>query len=212
MNVLTVEAKWSSLVTFRVGRVVRNLSDMPNKSLDQFIFDFGLARMFKGHESEAKTKRVVGTLGYISPEYAVNGLFSVKSDIFSFGVLVLEIVSGNKNTTFVHENHQDNLLGHAWRLYKEGKSLDLIDASLGNSWSMSEVLRSIHVGLLCVQQRAEDRPNTRSVVRMLGGEGTLPSPKQPGFFIQGSERDSMTNIPLRTSINGVTLSEINIGR
>ncbi|KAM0010021.1 putative protein kinase RLK-Pelle-DLSV family [Helianthus debilis subsp. tardiflorus] len=76
------------------------------------ISDFGLARMFKEGESEADTKRVVGTLGYISPEYAMKGHFSVKSDIFSFGVLVLEIVSGKKNRDFVHEDHDDNLLGH----------------------------------------------------------------------------------------------------
>ncbi|KAJ9553630.1 hypothetical protein OSB04_017675 [Centaurea solstitialis] len=173
------------------------------------ISDFGLARMFKEHESEANTKRVVGTLGYISPEYATNGLFSIKSDIFSFGVLVLEIVSGKKNRGFVHEDHHDNLLGHAWRLYKEGKSLNLIDASLGKCWSVPEVLRLIHVSLLCVQQRAEDRPNTRSVVRMLGGEGLLPTPKQPGFFIQGSESNSNTKTPLPSSINGVTISVIN---
>ncbi|KAI7753577.1 hypothetical protein M8C21_021411, partial [Ambrosia artemisiifolia] len=74
------------------------------------ISDFGLARMFKADESEANTKRVAGTLGYISPEYAVNGLYSVKSDIFSFGVLTLEIVSGKKNRGFVHEDHDDNLL------------------------------------------------------------------------------------------------------
>ncbi|KAJ0836636.1 putative protein kinase RLK-Pelle-DLSV family [Helianthus annuus] len=76
------------------------------------ISDFGLARMFKEDESEANTKRVVGTLGYISPEYANKGLFSVKSDIFSFGVLVLEIVSGKKNRDFVHEDRDDSLLGH----------------------------------------------------------------------------------------------------
>ncbi|KAI3731054.1 hypothetical protein L1987_62237 [Smallanthus sonchifolius] len=81
------------------------------------ISDFGLARMFKEDESEAKTKRVVGTLGYISPEYAANSLYSVKSDIFSFGVLVLEIVSGKKNRGFVHEDHDGNLLGHI----KKGK-------------------------------------------------------------------------------------------
>ncbi|KAI3734760.1 hypothetical protein L6452_14238 [Arctium lappa] len=176
------------------------------------ISDFGLARMFKGHESEANTKKVVGTLGYISPEYAANGFFSVKSDIFSFGVLMLEIVSGKKNRGFVHEDHHDNLLGHAWRLYKEGKSLDLIDASLDKSWPVSEVLRSIHIGLLCVQQRAEDRPDTQSVVRMLGGEDLLPSPKQPGFFIQGSECDLTKNISLPSSLNGVTVSEIIDGR
>ncbi|KAM0042678.1 putative protein kinase RLK-Pelle-DLSV family [Helianthus debilis subsp. tardiflorus] len=171
------------------------------------ISDFGLARMFEGHENEAKTKNVVGTFGYISPEYAANGLFSVKSDIFSYGVLVLEIVSGKKNRGFFHEDDLDvSLLGHAWRLYKEGKSLDLIDASLGEPWSINEVLRSIHIGLLCVQHRAEDRPTTAVVVAMLAGEGSLPSPKKPAFFIHGSEGNS---VPIRpSSINGVTQSEI----
>ncbi|KAJ0764180.1 putative protein kinase RLK-Pelle-DLSV family [Helianthus annuus] len=171
------------------------------------ISDFGLARMFEGNESEAKTKKVVGTLGYISPEYAANGVFSVKSDIFSYGVLVLELVSGKKNSVFSHEDHcEDNLLGHAWRLYREGKSIELIDASLGESWSTYEVLRSIHIGLLCVQQRAEDRPTTAVVVAMLSGEGSLPPPKKPAFFVQGSESDLVSVRP--TSVNGVTISQI----
>ncbi|KAM0031413.1 putative protein kinase RLK-Pelle-DLSV family [Helianthus debilis subsp. tardiflorus] len=146
------------------------------------ISDFGLARMFKEDENEANTKRVVGTLGYISPEYAVSGLFSVKSDIFSFGVLVLETVSEKKNRGFVHEDHDDNLLGHAWRLYREGKSDDLIDECLRTSYSAYEVSRSVQVGLLCVQNRVEDRPDTSTVVAMLGGEGLLPSPKKTCFL------------------------------
>ncbi|KAL8257636.1 hypothetical protein R6Q59_029677 [Mikania micrantha] len=173
------------------------------------IADFGLARMFKENESEANTKRVVGTLGYISPEYAVNGLFSLKSDIFSFGVLVLEIVSGKKNRGFVHEDHEDNLLGHAWRLFKKGKSLDLIDECLHVSYSACEVSRSIHVGLLCVQQRVEDRPSTPNVVGMLGGEGSLPSPKKPAFYIQESEINSASNLSLLpSSVNELTFSQI----
>ncbi|KAD2804887.1 hypothetical protein E3N88_38264 [Mikania micrantha] len=76
------------------------------------ISDFGLARKFVGHDTIDKTKKVVGTYGYISPEYAVQGRFSIKSDVFSFGVLVLEIVSARKNREFSHEDHSDNLLGH----------------------------------------------------------------------------------------------------
>ncbi|KAI3817673.1 hypothetical protein L1987_11469 [Smallanthus sonchifolius] len=95
------------------------------------ISDFGLARKFVGHDTIAKTKKVVGTYGYISPEYAVHGRFSIKSDVFSFGVLVLEIVSGKKNREFSHEEHSDNLLGHAWRLYKQGRLLvDLINQTV----------------------------------------------------------------------------------
>ncbi|CAH1430477.1 unnamed protein product [Lactuca virosa] len=152
------------------------------------ISDFGLARKFVGQDDMAKTKKVVGTYGYISPEYAVHGCFSIKSDVFSFGVIVLEIVSGKKNREFSHEAHSDNLLGHAWRLYKENKSIQLLSASLRNSCVISEVLRSIHIGLLCVQHHAEDRPTMLSVVLMLISEGALPPPKQPAFFTEESHR------------------------
>ncbi|KAJ0764208.1 putative protein kinase RLK-Pelle-DLSV family [Helianthus annuus] len=146
------------------------------------ISDFGLARKFVGHDTTAKTKKVVGTYGYISPEYAVHGRFSTKSDVYSFGVLVLEIVSGKKNREFSHEDHSDNLLGHAWRLYKHGRSIELMSASLRASCVVPEVIRSIHVALLCVQHHAKDRPTMLSVLLMLVSDGALPPPKQPAFF------------------------------
>ncbi|KAI3721396.1 hypothetical protein L2E82_32406 [Cichorium intybus] len=155
-----------------------------DRDMNPKISDFGLAREFEGNQITAKTKKVVGTYGYISPEYALHGRFSVKSDVFSFGVLVLEIVSGKKNREFSHEDLCDNLLGHAWRLYTEGKSLDLICPSLRDSCNILEVNRSIHVGLLCVQNYAHDRPTMSSVVMMLGGDGSLPPPKQPAFFAE----------------------------
>lgn len=150
------------------------------------ISDFGIARSFGGNETEASTDRVVGTYGYMSPEYAVEGLFSVKSDVYSFGVLVLEIVSGKKNRGFIHHDHKHNLLGHAWILHEEGRPLELIDDALTETCYLSEVLQSIHVALLCVQQSPEDRPSMSSVVHMLSSEGGLPQPKQPGFFTERS--------------------------
>ncbi|KAM0042687.1 putative protein kinase RLK-Pelle-DLSV family [Helianthus debilis subsp. tardiflorus] len=151
------------------------------------ISDFGLARKFVGSDTAAMTRKVVGTYGYISLEYAVHRRFSVKSDVFSFGVLVLEIVSGKKNKGFYHKDHNDNLLGHAWRLYKEGRNNEFMDASLHGSCNVSEVLRSIHVGLLCVEHHAHDRPTMLSVVLMLVSEGVLPQPKQPAYFTGQSD-------------------------
>ncbi|KAH0680314.1 hypothetical protein KY289_021620 [Solanum tuberosum] len=118
----------------------------------------------------------------MSLENAVNGIFSVKSDVFSFGVLLLEIVSCKRNRRFVHQDHNLNLLGHAWNLYKEDKSLELIDheLQLADSCNVSQVLRSIQVGLLCVQQRREHRPNMSSVVLMLSNESPLQEAKEPG--------------------------------
>ncbi|KAL7249430.1 hypothetical protein ACSBR1_011591 [Camellia fascicularis] len=173
------------------------------------ISDFGMARSFGGNETGANTSKVVGTYGYISPEYATDGLFSVKSDVFSFGVLVLEIVSGKKNKGFYHSGHRFNLLGHAWSLYKEGRSLQLIDDAVWESCYLTEVLRSIHVGLLCVQESPEDRPSMSSVVVMLSSEGALPQAKQPGFFTERNvlkagfeEKTIMANEITVTMFNG----------
>ncbi|KAL7185707.1 hypothetical protein ACSBR2_027630 [Camellia fascicularis] len=172
------------------------------------ISDFGMARSFGGNEMAGNTKRVVGTHGYMSPEYALDGLFSVKSDAFSFGVLVLEIISGKRNRGFYHPGHHLNLLGHAWILYKEDRSMELIDESLRDSCDLFEVLRSIHVGLLCVQQHPEDRPNMPNAILMLGSEGVLPQPKQPGYFTERNLLEANCSLSKGTinSVNEMTIS------
>ncbi|KAM3714656.1 hypothetical protein ACJW31_01G350300 [Castanea mollissima] len=157
-----------------------------DNNMNPKISDFGLAKIFGGDQTEADTNRIVGTYGYMPPEYAGYGHFSVKTDVFSFGVLVLEIVSGKKNNRFCNSGQFLNLLGHAWRLWIEDEPTKLIDEFLilDNSCTLSELLRSIHVGLLCVQQRPEDRPNMSSVVLMLSSEISLPEPSQPGFYTE----------------------------
>ncbi|KAI3675486.1 hypothetical protein L1987_85076 [Smallanthus sonchifolius] len=154
------------------------------------ISDFGMARTFGGNQIEANTNRVVGTYGYMAPEYAGNGIFSTKSDVYSFGILVLEIVCGEKNRGFIHKDHQDNLIGHAWELHNEGRSLQLVAKCLGESFNVSQALRSIHVGLLCVQRSPEDRPTMTSAILMLESESPLPSPKEPGFYVEKTKQDT----------------------
>ncbi|GMN61965.1 hypothetical protein TIFTF001_031049 [Ficus carica] len=174
------------------------------------ISDFGLARIFGGDEAEEKTNRVIGTLGYIAPEYAFGGLFSIKSDVFSFGILVLEIVNGNKSSGFHHENSGITLVGHAWKLLKEGNALELLDTYLrGTShYNPKEVLRCVHVGLLCVQQDPVDRPDMSSAVLMLGSEVELPQPEPPGFFMKMglATGDRLPTLPESSSTNEMTIS------
>ncbi|XP_059661602.1 G-type lectin S-receptor-like serine/threonine-protein kinase At4g27290 [Cornus florida] len=179
-----------------------------DNNMNPKISDFGMARSFGGDEMEANTNRVVGTHGYMSPEYVMNGFFSVKSDVYSFGVLVLEIVSGSKNRGFSHPDHNLNLIGHAWKLYKEGKLLELFDASILHSFDLTEAYRSIHIGLLCVQESPEDRPNMSSVVLMLGSESALPQPKEPGFYNgrRFPRVDSSSSKPESCSVNQLTVT------
>ncbi|WJX37972.1 receptor protein-tyrosine kinase [Trifolium repens] len=180
---------------------------MSNNSLDSILFDFGLARMCGGDQIEGRTNRIVGTYGYMAPEYAIDGLFSIKSDVFSFGVLLLEIISGKKNREISHQEHDHNLIGYAWRLWKEGMPIKLIDDNIRDSCIESEALRCIQTGLLCLQHHPDDRPNMPSVVVMLSSENTLPEPKEPGFLINKCRPEGESSSARQTSsTNEITIS------
>ncbi|KAH7569059.1 hypothetical protein JRO89_XS06G0096200 [Xanthoceras sorbifolium] len=137
-----------------------------------------------------RAKRKGDSNGYMSPEYAFDGLFSIKSDVFSFGVIVLEIVSGKKNRGFFHDDPYSNLIQYTWELWRDGKTMEIVDSCLADSFPSNEVLRCIQVGLLCVQDNAKDRPSMSTVVFMLSNETILPSPKKSTFAIRKNEPDS----------------------
>lgn len=143
----------------------------------------------------------------MSPEYLIHGIFSIKSDVFSFGMLVLEILTGWRNGGFFHESHSVNLPGHVWKFYKEGRPLELIDEHLTDSCCITELLWLIQVALLCVQHSPEDRPDMSEVVVMLANDATLPEAKEPGFYAESKFPSSEHSTSMH-SINEVTITQL----
>ncbi|XP_024028214.1 G-type lectin S-receptor-like serine/threonine-protein kinase At1g61490 [Morus notabilis] len=179
-----------------------------DENMNPKISDFGLARIFEGTLDVANTRRVVGTLGYMSPEYAMGGIFSEKSDVFSFGVLLLEIVSGRKNTSFLYQDQHPSLIAYAWHQWSEGRELEMVDKELEDSYSSSEAMRCIHVGLLCVQDHVTDRLTMPDVIVMISKETDRPQPKQPLFIFQGLSGNEIQPQNDSNSVNEATTSII----
>ncbi|XP_074272080.1 cysteine-rich receptor-like protein kinase 10 [Silene latifolia] len=182
------------------------------------ISDFGMARIFGDDQTEGNTSRVVGTYGYMSPEYAMHGQFSIKSDVYSFGVLMLEIISGKRNNTSYESGHDDDLLSQAWQNWREGIPLEFIDETIKESISSHEVVRCIHLGLLCVHESVDKRPTMATIVLTLDSNSvTLPMPEEPAFFTKtvfesklpkemGSDQSVSKSV--HWSVNSASFSEI----
>lgn len=144
------------------------------------IADFGMARLFPEDHTHVNT-RVAGTNGYMAPEYLMHGRLSAKADVFSFGVVVLELITGQKNSSFSPISDGQNLLEWAYKLYKRGKSLEIVDHTLASSVVPEQVATCIKIGLLCVQSDPQQRPTMRRVVVMLSKKpDSLEEPTRPG--------------------------------
>ncbi|CAJ1977290.1 unnamed protein product [Sphenostylis stenocarpa] len=149
----------------------------------------------------------------MAPEYANYGHFSVKSDVFSFGVLVLEIVSGLKNSDIRDGDYAEHLISFAWRNWREGTAFNIVDQTLHNN-SRDEIMRCIHIGLLCVQENVTSRPTMATVVIMFNSNSfTLPLPSQPAYSLNArdppdtSSDESRIN-SMQASANEASISEL----
>ncbi|XP_019084421.1 PREDICTED: putative receptor-like protein kinase At4g00960 [Camelina sativa] len=184
-------------------------------ALNPKIADFGMAKLFNTDQTSQTmfTSRVAGTYGYMAPEYAMSGQFSVKTDVYSFGVLVLEIIKGKKNNWSPAEQSSMFLLSYVWKCWGEGEVLNIVDPNLINETRgrSDEIMKCIHIGLLCVQENPESRPTMPSVVAMLNANSfTLPRPLQPAFYsgvVEPSSRDN-NHTSSTASLNKVTITEL----
>ncbi|KAM6584695.1 hypothetical protein CsatB_011697 [Cannabis sativa] len=152
-----------------VHRDIKASNILLDRDLTPKISDFGLAKLIPSNMTHVST-RVAGTIGYLAPEYAIRGQLTRKADIYSFGVLLVEIVSGRCNTNTRLPAGEQYLLERTWHFYERKELIGLVDSSMNGDFDAEEACRFLKIGLLCTQDAPKLRPTMSTVVKMLTGE------------------------------------------
>ncbi|MED6106715.1 hypothetical protein PIB30_007038 [Stylosanthes scabra] len=164
-----------------VHRDIKATNVLLDKDLNPKISDFGLAKLDEDGLTHITT-RVAGTYGYMAPEYAMHGYLTDKADVYSFGIVALEVVSGKSNNMSWQKEECFSLLDWALLLEEKGDLMDLVDERLGSHFKRDEAMLIINVALLCANYSPLHRPNMASVVSMLEGksavQGAVPDTTQ----------------------------------
>ncbi|KAK6160203.1 hypothetical protein DH2020_003584 [Rehmannia glutinosa] len=184
------------------------------------IADFGLARSFQEDKSHISTA-IAGTLGYMAPEYLAHGQLTEKADVYSFGVLLLEIVTGRQNNRSKTSEYTESLVTIAWRHFQQRTVEALFDPNLmlhgyDNTNVKNEILRVVHVGLLCTQEISSCilRPSMSKALQMLvKKDENLPAPTSPPFMDENTmELNEMSENPSSPLDYGNTASVASISQ
>ncbi|XP_054809887.1 cysteine-rich receptor-like protein kinase 3 [Prosopis cineraria] len=166
-----------------IHRDIKLSNILLEKDFTPKIADFGLARLFPEDGTHISTT-VAGTLGYMAPEYVVQGKLTEKADIYSFGVLLIEIISGKRSSSFVL--NASSILQVVWNLHRSGNLCNMVDPRLEGNYPFEEACRLLQIGLLCAQASANLRPSMSEVVRLITSNEEIPQPTKPPFLVPSS--------------------------
>lgn len=191
-----------------VHRDIKTSNILLDKDFNPKISDFGLAKLHEDDVTHIST-RIAGTVGYMAPEYAMRGYLTSKADIYSYGVVALEIVSGKSNTNYRPAEDCVYLLDWAYVLQERGRILELVDPDLGSDYSSQEAVVLLNVALLCTNASPTLRPTMSQVVSMLQGQTLVQDIlSDPGMSTSGSGFRSMRSHFWQTqSLTDGTLTE-----
>ncbi|XVF87259.1 hypothetical protein PTKIN_Ptkin18bG0104600 [Pterospermum kingtungense] len=194
-----------------VHRDIKGTNVLLDRDLNPKISDFGLAKLHEEEKTHIST-RVAGTIGYMAPEYALWGYLTFKADVYSFGIVALEIVAGKNNTKFRPEEDYVCLQDWALVLQQQGNLMELVDPRLGTEFDKEEAIRMIKVALLCTNSSPKLRPIMSEVVKMLEGRKHVPELiMDPSIFADesrfGALRDQFNRMQSRKDIETSTLTE-----
>ncbi|KAG0554863.1 hypothetical protein M758_12G128500 [Ceratodon purpureus] len=169
-----------------VHRDIKSSNILLDKDLTAKIADFGLARLMSEDRSYVST-RFAGTFGYWSPEYAMRGHLSEKADVFSYGIVALELVSGRNTFNDKLPTEQAFLLNWTWTLHENGNLMDILDPVLVEA-QPEEVTRVIELALLCTQAVPSVRPSMTKVASVLLGQCQVETRnlEKPSFLSESS--------------------------
>ncbi|XP_065861700.1 cold-responsive protein kinase 1 [Euphorbia lathyris] len=166
-----------------VHRDIKASNILLDKDLTPKIADFGLAKLIPPNMTHVST-RVAGTIGYLAPEYAIRGQLTRRADVYSFGVLLVEIISGRCNTNTRLPLEEQYLLERTWELYERKELVGLVDTALSGDFDAEEACKILKIGLLCTQDAPKLRPSMSSVVKLLSGKEEVDDRKitKPGLI------------------------------
>ncbi|KAJ9552320.1 hypothetical protein OSB04_016365 [Centaurea solstitialis] len=155
-------------------RDIKSSNVMLDSNFNAKVGDFGLAKLVD-HDKGPQTTILAGTLGYLAPECVATGKASKESDVFSFGVVALEIACGRKPINYEAEEKQIRLVEWVWELYGTGTLLEAVDPRMGSNFKEEEMKCLMIVGLWCVHPDSKLRPSMRQVIQVLIFEASLPT-------------------------------------